>query len=68
MTTYYFGDIEFGDFMKSNGDYYPVALMHRVDEVRDFDTDQEADDYCMDQGYAAYLDTQSKMEIYFKGR
>lgn len=68
MATYYFGDIEFGDFMKSNGDYYPIALIHRVDEVRDFDTDQEADDYHMDQGYSAYLDVATTMEIYFKKR
>jgi len=65
MKTYYFGAIEFGDFQKGN-DLYPVALVHRIDEVRDFADDEQADDYMVDQGFSAYLAVDAPIEIYFK--
>lgn len=67
MTTYYFGDIEFGEFLKGNGDKYDIAIVHRVDEVRDFDNDYDADEYC-NEHYPAYLDVNTTMEVYFRKR
>ena len=47
MTTYYFGDMEFGDFMKGD-DYHPVVLIHSVRDTREFATEEEAEDYMTD--------------------
>jgi hypothetical protein len=41
MTTYYYGNIEFGNFVKG-GDQYPLAIIHRVNEVKEFDRPAEA--------------------------
>lgn len=68
MALYFFGDIEFGDFMKGD-DYHPIALIHAVHDTRKFDTDEEADDYMTEQGYSGYVDADSKnLEIYFRKR
>lgn len=68
MTTYYFGDIEFGDFVKGD-DYYPIALIHAVHDVREFATEEEADAYMVQNGYSGYIDTDTKnVEIYFRKR
>lgn len=65
MTTYYFGNIEFGDFVKGD-DYHPIALINRICETREFATEEEADDYMVEQGYGGYVDVNSKnIEIYF---
>jgi hypothetical protein len=66
MKTYYFGEMEFGDFMKGD-DYYPIVLIHRVDEVREFETEEEADDYMVEHKFGGYCEaTPNKLEIYFK--
>ena len=66
MKTYYFGNMEFGDFVKGD-DYYPVALIHSVEEVKEFETEDEAEDYMFEHGYSGYVDSGSKnIEIYFK--
>lgn len=66
MTTYYFGDIEFGDFIKGE-DYYPLALVHSVRDVREFATEEEADAYMVENQYSGYIDADSKnVEIYFR--
>ena len=41
MTTYYYGIVEFGDFNKGD-DSYPLAIIHRVNEVKEFDTPAQA--------------------------
>ena len=65
MKFYYFGDMEFGDFVKGD-DYYPIALIHRINETRSFATEEEADAYMVEQGYSGYVDADSKnIEIYF---
>jgi hypothetical protein len=65
MAFYYFGDMEFGDFVKGD-DYYPVALIHAVHDTREFATEEEADDYMVEQGFGGYVDADSKnIEIYF---
>jgi hypothetical protein len=65
MAIYYFGDMEFGDFVKGD-DYYPVALIHAVRDTREFATEEEADDYRVEQGFGGYVDAYSKnIEIYF---
>jgi len=66
MKTYYFGNMEFGDFVKGD-DHYPVALIHSVEEVKEFETEDEADDYMVEHKYSGYIDANSKnVEIYFK--
>lgn len=66
MTTYYFGDMEFGDFVKGD-DYYPVALIHAVHDTREFATEEEADAYMVANGYSGYIDADSRnIEIYFR--
>lgn len=66
MKTYYFGNMEFGDFVKGD-DYYPIALIHSVEEVKEFETEDEADAYMVEHGYGGYIDTNTKnVEIYFK--
>lgn len=68
MTTYYFGDMEFGDFVKDK-DRYPIALIHAVHDVRDFATEEEADYYMTQNGYGGYIDANStNTEIYFRKR
>jgi hypothetical protein len=65
MATYFFGNIEFGDFVKGD-DHYPIALIHEVQNTREFATEDEADAYMVEQGYNAYLNVDSKnIEIYF---
>ena len=44
MTTYYYGIVEFGDFVIGE-DKYPQAIIHRVNEVKEFDTPAQAWDY-----------------------
>jgi hypothetical protein len=44
MTTYYYGIVEFGDFNKGD-DSYPLAIIHRVNEVKEFDTPAQAWDH-----------------------
>ena len=41
---YYYGIIEFGEFLINN-DTYPLALVRRVDQVKEFATPQEAWDF-----------------------
>lgn len=68
MKTYYFGDMEFGDFAKGD-DYYPVALIHAVHDVRQFATEEEANDYMVENHYSGYIDANSKnVELYFRKR
>ena len=68
MTTYYFGDMEIGDFADClGGDYYQVVLIDNVRDVRDFETDEEADAYMMENKYSGYVDANLKnVEIYFR--
>lgn len=68
MKTYYFGDMEFGDFAKGE-DYYPVALIRAVHDVRQFATEEEANDYMVENHYSGYIDANSKnVELYFRKR
>jgi hypothetical protein len=45
MTTYYYGNIEFGRFSVNNGESTPLAIINTVDEVREFANDAEAEHY-----------------------
>ena len=66
MTTYYFGDMEYGDFVKGE-DYYPIVLIDNVRDVRDFETDEEAEVYMTENQYSGYVDANLKnIEIYFR--
>jgi hypothetical protein len=68
MATYFFGNIEFGDFCKGD-DQYPIALIHEVQNTREFATEEEADAYMVEHKYSGYVDADSKnIEIYFRKR
>lgn len=68
MKFYYFGDMEFGDFVKGD-DHYPIVLIHAVHDTKSFETEEEADAYMVEQGYSGYVDADIKTaEIYFRKR
>jgi hypothetical protein len=41
-TTYYYGNIEMGNFRIGDGEPSPLAIIHRVNEVKEFDRPAEA--------------------------
>ena len=57
MTTYYYGLIEFGRFAPSDlqEDSTPLAIIHRVDVVKEFDTPAQAWDYYTENGFDSYV-------------
>lgn len=54
MKAYYFGTIIFGklviDFLNAEEDLSPIALIQSIDEVKDFETEDEAFLYAEDLG------------------
>jgi hypothetical protein len=61
MTTYYYGIIEFGKF-EINGDSYPLAIIRRVDQVKEFDEPKEAFEFWAHSGSDSYVSTDAKDE------
>lgn len=61
MTTYYYGIVEFGKF-EINGDSYPMAIIRRVDQVKEFDTPEDAWEFWMPSGSDSYIGTNAKDE------
>ena len=61
MTTYYYGIIEFGNF-EINGDSYPLAIIRRVDQVKEFDDPKEAFEFWAQSGSDSYVSTDAKDE------
>lgn len=48
-TTYYYGDIEFGRYNPQAGsDSYPLAIIHRINLVKEFETPEEAWQFWVD--------------------
>lgn len=74
MTTYYFGNIEFGRFAPTDikQDSTPLAIVHRIDVVQEFDNPEHAWDYYAENGFDSYvsLDAEDqngvKYELVFK--
>jgi hypothetical protein len=64
MTTYYYGNVEFGDFNKGD-DSYPLAIISRVNEVKEFDTPAQAwDHYINSNGeHESYVSLDSTDEL-----
>jgi hypothetical protein len=64
MTTYYFGDIEFGYFSKDRDDLYPLAIIYRVQDVKEFDTPAQAWDHWVNSNgeFEAYVSVDAKDE------
>lgn len=52
MTTYYYGIVEFGNFVKDDNSYdtSPIAIIHTLKDVKQFDTPEEAWDYYTTNG------------------
>ena len=61
MTTYYYGIVEFGDFKKGD-DSYPLAIIHRVDVVKEFDTPAQAWDFFIQGEFESYVSVDAKDE------
>jgi hypothetical protein len=56
MNRYYFGDIEFGNFSKDKDELYPLAIIYRVQDVKEFETPAQAWDYYDSNGeFEAYV-------------
>ena len=57
-TTYYYGIIEFGTFAPSDIDHpsTPLAIIHRINLVKEFDTPEEA--------WQFYVDSNGEHESY----
>ena len=64
-TTYYFGNVEFGNFRIGDGEPSPLAIIHRADLVREFDTPEQAwQFYCDSDGaYQSYVSVDAKDEF-----
>jgi len=56
-TTYYYGDIEFGRFSKDGTESTPLAILNRINLVKEFETPEQAwDFYCQSDGaHEAYI-------------
>lgn len=62
MTTYYYGIVEFGDFNKGD-DSYPLAIIHRVDQVKEFDRPAEAWEHWVGSGSESYVSLDATDEL-----
>lgn len=64
MTTYYFGDIEFGRFAPSNigKNDTPLAIIHRAEVVQEFDTPAQAWDFYCTGGFDSYVSLDAQDE------
>ena len=64
MTTYYYGIVDFGEFKKGD-DSYPLAILRRVNEVKDFDTPAQAwDHYINSNGeHESYISVDARNEL-----
>jgi hypothetical protein len=64
MTTYYYGIVEFGNFRIGEGEPSPLAIIHRVNEVKEFDTPAQAwDHYINSNGeHESYVGVDAKDE------
>jgi len=63
MTTYYYGIIEFGEFNVDSRDPSPMAIIHRVDEVKEFDRPAEAWAHWEQSSSDAYISVDAKDEF-----
>jgi hypothetical protein len=63
MTTYYYGIIEFGHFAPNDIDHpsIPLAIIQRVDVVKDFKTPEQAWQFFVDASgeYSSYVSVDS---------
>jgi hypothetical protein len=64
MTTYYYGIVEFGNFRIGEGEPSPLAIIHRVNEVKEFDAPAQAwDHYINSNGeHESYVGVDAKDE------
>jgi hypothetical protein len=63
MTTYYYGIIEFGNFVPTDIDHpsIPLAIIQRVDVVKEFNTPEQAWQFYVDASgeYSSYVSVDS---------
>jgi hypothetical protein len=64
MTTYYYGIVEFGKFSVGAGEPTPLAIIHRVNEVKEFDRPAEAWEHWVNSngGHESYIGLDAKDE------
>ena len=73
-TTYYFGIVEFGTFAPNDiqTQCSPLAIIHRVDVVKEFDVPEDAWEFYCQGGFDSYVSTEAtnhdgkKYELVFK--
>ena len=73
-TTYYYGIIEMGNFRIGDGEPSPLAIIHRINLVKEFDTPEEAWQFYVDSNgeHESYISVDSidefgvKYELVFK--
>ena len=75
-TTYYYGIVEFGTFVPTDIDHpsIPLAIIQRVDVVREFETPHQAWQFYVDAdgAYSSYVSVEAtnqhgaKYELVFK--
>lgn len=63
-TTYYYGDIDFGRFTVDGSESKPLAILNRINLIREFETPQEAwEFYCLSNGeHESYISVDAKDE------
>lgn len=52
---YYYGIIEYGEFLKYGNDTHPLALIRTVRHVKEFTDPQHAWDFYMQSGCDSYI-------------
>jgi hypothetical protein len=61
-TTYYFGIVEFGTFAPSDitANSTPLAIIQRVDVVKEFDVPEDAWQFYCEGGFDSYVSVDAK--------
>ena len=64
MTTYYYGNIEFGRFSVGSNGSTPLAIIHRINEVKEFDRPAEAWEHWVNSNgeHESYISLDAKDE------
>lgn len=63
-TTYYYGNVEFGYFQVGEGESSPLAIIHRINLVKEFETPEEAWQFYVDSdgAHESYVSVDAKDE------
>lgn len=75
MTRYYYGNVEFGKFgIESGGTTTPMAIIHELRDIKEFDDPQDAWEHWCVQGFDSYVSAEAidennqRYELVFKNK